>query len=184
MRKVRRRASSTSTARSRGAADTATEATGSVQDYLAAVYDLASTGAPVIGARLAKHMGISAPAVTEAVHRMVRSGYLHIGPGKAIALTPKGVQIAEVMARRHCLLERWLTRKPRTVTRSIAVASSMSDRTIRKTLFVPSLMAGTEARVMPRGDLNLLQQVEGGKDPALGAGAAAPRLSPSANEPA
>ncbi len=40
--------------------------TASVQDYLAAIYDLAGSGKPVIGARLAKHMGISAPAVTEA----------------------------------------------------------------------------------------------------------------------
>ena len=38
--------------------------TASVQDYLAAIYDLASSGKPVIGARLAKHMAISAPAVT------------------------------------------------------------------------------------------------------------------------
>src|SRR5207245_1473220 len=48
--------------------------TASVQDYLAAIYDLASSGKPVIGARLAKHMGISAPAVTEAIHRLARGG--------------------------------------------------------------------------------------------------------------
>jgi DtxR family Mn-dependent transcriptional regulator len=95
--------------RSVEATDAATEATGSVQDYLAAVYDLASTGSPVIGARLAKHMGISPPAVTEAVQRMARSGYLNVGPSKALMLTPRGRQIAEVMARRHRLLERWLT---------------------------------------------------------------------------
>src|SRR6266511_1270603 len=41
-----------------------TETTASVQDYLAAVYDLAGSGKPVIGARLAKHMNISAPAVS------------------------------------------------------------------------------------------------------------------------
>jgi DtxR family Mn-dependent transcriptional regulator len=83
--------------------------TASVQDYLAAIYDLQSSGKPVIGARLAKHMGISAPAVTEAIHRIVRSGYVRVGRGKELSLTPKGHQIAEVMARRHRLLERWLT---------------------------------------------------------------------------
>src|SRR2546430_11137721 len=46
---------------------TAKGTTASVQDYLAAIYDLQSSGKPVIGARLAKHMGISAPAVTEAI---------------------------------------------------------------------------------------------------------------------
>src|SRR5437870_8382941 len=83
--------------------------TASVQDYLAAIYDLASSGKPVIGARLAKHMGISAPAVTEAIHRMARGGYVKIGRGKELVLSTKGRQIAELMARRHRLLERWLT---------------------------------------------------------------------------
>src|SRR5438477_6700285 len=86
-----------------------TEATASVQDYLAAVYDLAGSGKPVIGARLAKHMNISAPAVTEAIQRMSRGGYVKVGPSKRLTLTTKGREIAEVMARRHRLLERWLT---------------------------------------------------------------------------
>src|SRR5499427_6790232 len=83
--------------------------TASVQDYLAAIYDLGGSGKPVIGARLVNHMGISAPAVTEAIHRMERGGYVKIGRGKELALSNKGRQIAEVMARRHRLLERWLT---------------------------------------------------------------------------
>jgi DtxR family Mn-dependent transcriptional regulator len=80
-----------------------------VQDYLAAIYDLTGSGRPVIGARLAKHMGISAPAVTEAIQRLLRSAYVRVGRGKELALTPKGRHIAEMMARRHRLLERWLT---------------------------------------------------------------------------
>jgi len=83
--------------------------TASVQDYLAAIYDLDASSRPVIGARLAKHMGISAPAVFEAVQRLTRGGYVRVGRGKAVSLTPKGREIAEVMARRHRLLERWLT---------------------------------------------------------------------------
>src|SRR2546423_1431434 len=97
-------AKSSTARRARVAAPTA-----STQDYLAAIYDLAGSGKPVIGARLAKHMSISAPAVTEAMHRMARGGYVKVGPGKALSLTPKGREIAEVMARRHRLLERWLT---------------------------------------------------------------------------
>jgi DtxR family Mn-dependent transcriptional regulator len=83
--------------------------TASVQDYLAAIYDLGSSSGPVIGARLAKHMSISAPAVTEAIQRLTRGGYVRVGRGKAVSLTSKGREIAEVMARRHRLLERWLT---------------------------------------------------------------------------
>ena len=85
------------------------DATASIQDYLAAIYDLAGSGKPVIGARLARHMNISAPAVTEAIHRMTRGGYVKTGRGKELILTPKGRKIAEVMARRHRLLECWLT---------------------------------------------------------------------------
>jgi DtxR family Mn-dependent transcriptional regulator len=84
-------------------------ATASVQDYLAAIYDLAGSGRPVIGARVAKHMGVSAPTVTEAMHRLTRGGYVKVGRGKSLTLTPRGREIAEVMARRHRLLERWLT---------------------------------------------------------------------------
>src|SRR3989454_3343871 len=90
----------------------AKDMTASVQDYLAAVYDLAGSGKPVIGARLAKHMGISAPAVTEAIHRMARGGDVEIGRSKRVSLTPKGQQIAEGMAPRPPLPQRRLTHTP------------------------------------------------------------------------
>jgi DtxR family transcriptional regulator, Mn-dependent transcriptional regulator len=85
------------------------ETTHAIQDYLGAIYDLAGSDKPVIGARLARHMSISAPAVTEAIHRMTRGGYVKMARGKELVLTPKGKKMAEVMARRHRLLERWLT---------------------------------------------------------------------------
>lgn len=85
------------------------ETTASVQDYLAAIYDLTGSRKPVIGARLAKHMKVSPPAVTEALQRMARAGLMRLGAGKEITLTKKGKAMAEVMARRHRLLERWLT---------------------------------------------------------------------------
>ena len=58
-----RRASSKNATKPKRAAVT----TDSVQDYLAAIYDLAGSGKPVIGARLAKHMGLR-------VHVLTRSG--------------------------------------------------------------------------------------------------------------
>ena len=103
------RSSSLKKGPSRARPERAGLATASVQDYLAAIYDLAGSGRPVIGARLAKHLGVSAPAVTESIQRMGRGGYVKVGRGKELILTPKGRQIAEVMARRHRLLERWLT---------------------------------------------------------------------------
>ena len=88
-------------------------ATASVQDYLAGIYDLAGSGRPVIAARLAKHLAISAPAVTESVQRLTRGGYVRIGMGKALLLTTKGREVAEVMARRHRLLERQFHQRAR-----------------------------------------------------------------------
>jgi DtxR family Mn-dependent transcriptional regulator len=83
--------------------------TASVEDYLEGIYDLMGSGGPVIGARLARHLKVSPPAVTEALQRMARDGYLRIGPSKHIVLTKRGHTLAEVMARRHRLLECWLT---------------------------------------------------------------------------
>lgn len=81
----------------------------STEDYLEAIYDLAGSGRPVIGARLARHMKVSPPTVTEALQRMTRAGYLRVGSGKEIVLTKRGKVLAEIMARRHRLLECWLT---------------------------------------------------------------------------
>jgi DtxR family Mn-dependent transcriptional regulator len=84
-------------------------ATATIEDYLGGIYDLAGSGKPVIGARLAKHMRVSAPTVTETLQRMVREGYVRIGPHKEVRFTKKGLALAETMARRHRLLERWIT---------------------------------------------------------------------------
>jgi DtxR family Mn-dependent transcriptional regulator len=83
--------------------------TPAIQDYLQAIYDLAGTSKPVIGARLARHMRLSPPSITEALRRMQREGYIKLTPKHEIKLTAKGLGIAETMARRHRLIERWLT---------------------------------------------------------------------------
>jgi DtxR family transcriptional regulator, Mn-dependent transcriptional regulator len=85
------------------------ETTPAIQDYLGAIYDLAGSNQPVIGARLARHMHLSAPSITEALRRMQREGYVKVADKKEIRLTTKGLDIAKTMARRHRLLERWLT---------------------------------------------------------------------------
>ena len=85
------------------------ETTPAIQDYLGAIYDLAGSDKPVIGARLARYMHLSAPSITEALRRMQKDGYVRVEGRKEIRLTSKGLGIAETMARRHRLLERWLT---------------------------------------------------------------------------
>src|SRR2546427_12322185 len=67
--------------------------TASTQDYLAAIYDLGGSGKPVIGARLAKHMSVSAPAVTQAMQPVARGGYGKIGPRREASPTLGGRHI-------------------------------------------------------------------------------------------
>src|SRR5262245_2551327 len=87
----------------------ARETTPAIQDYLGAIYDLAGSNKPVIGARLARYMHLSAPSIAEALRRMQKDGYVRVEGRKEIRLTTKGLGIAETVARRHRLLERWLT---------------------------------------------------------------------------
>lgn len=87
----------------------AVETTPAIQDYLGAIFDLAGGDKPVIGARLARHMHVSAPSITEALRRMQREGYIRLHRKREVRLTSKGLDIAKTMARRHRLLERWLT---------------------------------------------------------------------------
>ena len=86
-----------------------TETTPAIQDYLGAIYDLAGSEKPVIGARLARYMHLSAPSIAEALRRMQKEGYVRVEGRKEIRLTHKGLGIAETVARRHRLIERWLT---------------------------------------------------------------------------
>jgi Mn-dependent DtxR family transcriptional regulator len=80
-----------------------------VEDYLAAICVLEGRDRPVIAARLAHEVGVSAPAVTEAIRRLVRAGYVRVGRGKRLRLTGRGFEVATAVVRRRRLLERWLT---------------------------------------------------------------------------
>ena len=71
------------------------ETTPAIQDYLGAIYDLAGGEKPVIGARLARYMHLSAPSITEALRRMQKDGYVRLDGKKEIRLTTKGLGIAE-----------------------------------------------------------------------------------------
>jgi len=53
-------------------------ASATIEEYLEMVYRLDQKGGPVIGARLAEAVGVSAPTVTQTLKRMVKDGYVHI----------------------------------------------------------------------------------------------------------
>lgn len=80
-----------------------------IEDYLALIYTMDRDGVPLISARLAERLGVSAPTVTATLKRMVRDDLARLTPSKEISLTAAGRGLAEDIVRRHALAERLLT---------------------------------------------------------------------------
>lgn len=77
-------------------------------EYLMTIRYMRGEGQPVIAARLAERMGVSAATVSETVSRLARDGLLGIDDStRQLELTDRGRGIAERTFRRHALSE-WL----------------------------------------------------------------------------
>ncbi len=88
----------------------ARQASVSEQDYLKAIYHMRLDLQEPISARLSEALGVTPPAVTTALKRMARHGYVRLdAPSGAIHLTPRGRAIAQRLILRHRLIERLLT---------------------------------------------------------------------------
>jgi len=81
----------------------------SQEDYLKAIWEIVLEEQPPISARLAEDLGVTPPAVTAALKRMARSGYLRVQRDGTILLSPKGKGIAQQLVLRHRLAEKLLT---------------------------------------------------------------------------
>lgn len=84
-------------------------ATISVENYLKAIYHQGQGGRGVIAARLAEALKVSPPAVTSAMRRLARKGYVTVDRHKLIGLTAEGLEVARHLICRHRLVERLLT---------------------------------------------------------------------------
>jgi DtxR family transcriptional regulator, iron-dependent repressor len=80
----------------------------SKEDYLKAILEAEGEGEPVIAARLAQWLSVSAPAVTMALRRLKRDGLVSVRTDGRVQLTPAGRKIARRTAIRHHLIERML----------------------------------------------------------------------------
>lgn len=78
-----------------------------VEEYLEAIWELEEEGTLVIQARLAEHLGHSAPTVSETVKRLREDGYVTIDR-RVLHLTKPGRERAESVVRKHRLAERFL----------------------------------------------------------------------------
>lgn len=79
------------------------------EDYLQTIRQLEEEGAPIIRARLADRLQVSAPSVSEATRSLVDDGLLEIADNRELRLTPPGVALADNVVRRHRVAERILT---------------------------------------------------------------------------
>jgi DtxR family transcriptional regulator, Mn-dependent transcriptional regulator len=77
------------------------------EEYCECIFELQEDDVAVIQARIADRLQVSRPAVSEMIRRLEAEGLItHDG---AIALTDKGLALAQTVVRRHRLAERFLT---------------------------------------------------------------------------
>ena len=79
------------------------------EDYLKAIREMQQEGLAPISARLSEMLRVTPPAVTAALKRMARDGYVGVDRQGRIRLTSKGVREAESLVVRHRLAEKLLT---------------------------------------------------------------------------
>jgi DtxR family Mn-dependent transcriptional regulator len=78
------------------------------EEYLEAILEIEEEGIVPIRARLVERLGLSAPAVSETVNRLVDHGYAELLDDRTLRLTAKGREVAVSIVRRHRLAERLL----------------------------------------------------------------------------
>jgi DtxR family transcriptional regulator, Mn-dependent transcriptional regulator len=81
----------------------------SKEDYLKAILEAESEGRHVIPAMLAHWLSVSAPAVTMALKRLKRDGFVDVQADGIVRLTASGKETAYRTALRHHLIERMLS---------------------------------------------------------------------------
>lgn len=81
----------------------------SQEDYLKAIWEIVQEEQVPISARLAEELGVTPPAVTAALKRMTRDGFVKVQRDGRIQLTPRGQGVAEHLSLRHRLAEKLLT---------------------------------------------------------------------------
>ena len=80
----------------------------SIEEYLEALYNLTQDGNSATTSEISKRLNVAPPSVTEMLRKLADSGYINYSPYQGVTLTAKGFTLAEKMARKHRLLERFL----------------------------------------------------------------------------
>jgi DtxR family transcriptional regulator, iron-dependent repressor len=78
------------------------------EHYLMTIAEIEEEGITPMRARLVERLGVSAPAVSEAIERLADHGMVELRPDRTLVLTAKGREVAHATMRRHRLAERLL----------------------------------------------------------------------------
>lgn len=80
------------------------------EDYLKALYELAGDGGSISTSRLAAHLRLAAPSVTNMMRRLAAEGLAEHAPREGTRLSARGHREALRIVRRHRILETFLVR--------------------------------------------------------------------------
>ncbi len=81
----------------------------SVEDYLKSIYDLSKNGTTVNTTEISRTLKVAPASVTEMLKKLSENGYVNYSPYHGSTLTEKGFQEAQKIARKHRLLEKFLS---------------------------------------------------------------------------
>lgn len=90
------------------------------ENYLEAILVLEKKESRVRSIEVSRQLNVSRASVSTAVKNLVQEGYINVGPGGKLILTPAGRQLVETIYERHCLLREFLLR--------IGVSSDVAER--------------------------------------------------------
>jgi DtxR family transcriptional regulator, Mn-dependent transcriptional regulator len=81
----------------------------STQDYLKAIYGQSKNGDIVSTTEISQKLDVAPASVTEKLKKLAQDGYVNYSPYHGSTLTEKGLQEAQKVARKHRLLEKFLS---------------------------------------------------------------------------
>ena len=109
----------------------------STEEYLEALYTLTQGGRTAGTTEISRHLDIAPASVTEMLRKLASRGYVDYSRYQGVTLTPTGFEMAEKMARKHRLLERFLhdmlhIGKARVHSEACAMEHGLSDENMER----------------------------------------------------
>jgi DtxR family Mn-dependent transcriptional regulator len=122
------------------------------EDYLKAIYTLASNGVEVSNSALANHLAVTPASATNMVKKLAELGLVTYEPYQNVALTPSGQKVALEVLRHHRLLELYLHDKLNLPWDQVHAEAEKLEHVLSETLEDAMAAALGNPTVDPHGD--------------------------------